>query len=96
MVPEMHIDDIFRMSDGQTVFTGLIIGYPERIKACRCELKQCEETRQFINIVGESIPKKLIQSERRSISTFEKVNLSQEEAQSGKWRIVMSSCVLSL
>jgi hypothetical protein len=52
-------------------------------------LKSGEEIRQFFNIAGESIPKKLIQSDRRSISTFEEVNLSQEEAQSGKWRIIL-------
>jgi hypothetical protein len=91
MNPEMRVDDIFRLSDGQTVFTGLVIGRPERINACRGDLKLGEETRQFINIVGESIPKKLVQSERRSISTFEEVRLSQEEAQSGKWRIVLDS-----
>ena len=89
MTPEMHVDDIFRLSDGQTVFTGLVVAHPGRITACRCELKLGEETRQFVNIAGESIPKKLIQSDRRSISTFEEVNLSQEEAQSGKWRIIL-------
>ena len=92
MTFEMQIDEIFRLSNGRTMFAGMISGHAGLIAPCECELRDDQRTRQVIRCEGEPVVKKLDPSNpRRSIATREEVALSSEEARSGKWKLICAS-----
>lgn len=88
MIFEMHILNIFRLSNGRTILGGLIPSHPELIRKCHCELLFEGEIRQRINLEGEQIVKKIGINDLRALATIENVQLTEEEAKSGQWRLV--------
>ena len=86
---EMNITDVFRLSDGRTVFAGRIPPDIGLIGHCRCELRLGSKVRQVIDCEGEQIVKKIDpNNDLRSVATTDKVELTVQEAQSGEWRLV--------
>lgn len=89
MKHEIQIFNIFRLLNGQTVFGVRIFNHPELIKACRYELRLEDEVRQIINLSGEQILKKTDpENDLRAVETTEKVELTEEEAQTGQWKLI--------
>ncbi len=89
MTFEMNITDIFRLSNGRTVFAGRIAGHDSLIRSGRCELRSGSKVRQIIQCEGEQIVKKVdLTNNLRSVATTDKVNLTVEEAQSGEWKLI--------
>ena len=85
---EMLITDIFRLSNGATIFAGHI-SEAARIGRGTCELRSANGVRQTIHCEGEPIVKKIDPSNTlRSVATLDNVDLSIEEAQSGIWKLV--------
>ncbi|QDH70168.1 hypothetical protein [Marilutibacter alkalisoli] len=85
---EMKILNVFRLSNGRTVLGGLVANHPQLIKACDCELISEEGVRQRISLEGEQIVKKISTNDLRALATVENVMLTEEEAQSGNWRLI--------
>jgi len=87
---EMQVLNIFRLSDGRTILGGRIAGHFELIRRCDCELLSDDGIRQRLNLEGEQIVKKVSANDLRALATSEDVMLTEEEAQSGQWRLVCS------
>jgi hypothetical protein len=87
---EMRIMNVFRLSNGRTVFGGLVSGHPELVRACKCELQFEGECRQKLECEGEQIALKHSQNDLRAIGTVEHVSLTPDEAQSGGWKLICS------
>jgi hypothetical protein len=89
---EMRIEEVFRLSNGRTMFAGMISGHAGLIGPCECELRDDQCTRQVIQCEGEPVVKKLDPfNQRRSIATTQEVALSSEEARSGKWKLICAT-----
>ncbi|WP_088360660.1 hypothetical protein [Rhodomicrobium vannielii] len=85
----MQIEEVFRLANGRTLFTGVISGHAGAIGICECALLEGQRTRQVVRCEGEPMVKKIDPSNRRrSIATTEAVVLSSDEARSGRWRLV--------
>ena len=85
----LRVTNIFNFSNGHTVIVGEIIGNANLIRKCTCELRINNMVKQVINIEGENIVKKIDPTNKlRSLTTLENVELTKEEAQSGKWELV--------
>lgn len=84
---EMTIRDMFVFSDGRTILVGPIVGCEALIKACFCEIVSDGGVRQRISIEGEQIVRKFSVNDLRAVATPEAVMLTQDEAQSGDWRL---------
>lgn len=88
----MEIVDLFRLSNGRTVFTGLVSGHSGLIGRCHCQLRSSGELRQAIAFEGEQIVKRVDAANAlRAIGTLEHVDLSVQEAQSGEWKLICST-----
>jgi hypothetical protein len=85
----MKVLNIFRLSNGRTVFAGDISGHPGLIKSCSCELRREDIVRDVIEIEGEQIVKKVDPNNTlRSLATIKDIDMTKEEAQSGDWELV--------
>jgi hypothetical protein len=85
----MKVLNIFRLSNGRTVFAGEISGHPGLIKSCSCELHCGDLVRDVIEIEGEQIVKKVDPKNKlRSLATVKSVVMTKDEAQSGDWELV--------
>lgn len=85
---EMQIMNVFHLSNGRTIFGGVISNHSELIGACKCELHFDGKCRQEIACEGEQIVKKHTSNELRAIGTIENVPLTSDEAQSGRWKLI--------
>jgi hypothetical protein len=72
---EMAVADVFEFTDGRTVFVGEISQGPNFVRACDCELLVAGVPVAKFRIEGEMIPMHKEQTNLRSISTVEKVDL---------------------
>lgn len=88
---EMKIVNFFHLSNGRIVFVGTVDGHPSLVRSCKCKLMHNSEVRQIINCEGEQIVKKVAPSELRSFATLDQISLTEEEVQSGGWRLICSA-----
>lgn len=75
----MTVEDVFQLSFGRTVFVGIIDGETELIKSCQCDLIVAGEKKGTVYIEGEMITENRSNIVKRSLSTAENVELSQED-----------------
>ena len=75
---EMTIVDLFRFSDGRTVFVGRIDGEAKFIRPCRCELRVDGVLRSVIQLEGEMMPDRNSPEGYRSVSTRDSVSLDRQ------------------
>lgn len=75
---EMLVADVFRLSDGRTVFAGKVLSGPKRINRGRCTLLVNGEERATFQVEGEMqfTPNS---SDSRAVSTLGEVLLSSDE-----------------
>jgi len=89
MAFEMRINDVFRLSNGRTVFSGKVVGYDELVGSCKCLLLKGDERKQEFLLEGEMIIKKTDKNNLyRALATTESVELSAENAKTGEWRLI--------
>lgn len=85
----MKVLNIFRLSNGKTIFAGEVSGHPDLIKSCNCELRSGDTIRDVIQIEGEQIVKKIDpKNQMRALATIKAISMTKEEAQSGDWELV--------
>jgi len=75
----MRVSDVFRLSMGRTVFTGVIDGDLDLIKSCKCDLLIDGIKRETIDIEGEMITENRLKTDKRSLATTDNVVLDEEE-----------------
>lgn len=89
MAFEIQILGIFRLTPQKTIFSGQAVG---RLTSGvnSCELRLGNVIRQRVNIAGEVMVKRtrIEDVPPRGIWSFDKINLTNEEAESGLWKLV--------
>ncbi|MEK6731345.1 MAG: hypothetical protein AABY34_04120 [Pseudomonadota bacterium] len=73
---EMLIKEIFKFQDDRIVFVGEVVGEEKFIKGSQCEILIDDQFFCRIHIEGEMLPCNS-KSELRSISTLDKIDVSQ-------------------
>jgi hypothetical protein len=84
---EMRIVDLFKFSDGRTVFVGPITGSINFVRSCNCQLIVDGTAQGTIQIESEMIPDGQHPEGHRSLSTREPVPLVRET-------VLASECLL--
>jgi hypothetical protein len=84
---EMRIHDLFKFSDGRTVFVGTVTSPTNFIQACKCQLIVNSTVQEMIQIEGEMIPDRPHPEGYRSLSTREPVQLDRET-------VISTECLL--
>ncbi|HZD69321.1 MAG TPA: hypothetical protein VFA45_10535 [Actinomycetes bacterium] len=78
----MKIVEMFRFEDGRTVIVGHVRGGPPFIRQRPCELVIDGRVVQRLTLEGEMLPEKRISDDRRSVATFDDVQLTGEDLRS--------------
>jgi hypothetical protein len=87
---EMHVDDVFRFSDGRTTFTGHVVHGPAFIPSVVCRLLVDGRVAETVTLEGEMLPGRRAPDAdppRRVVSTVDAVLVTREAVES-------HSCVL--
>ncbi|MEA1950932.1 MAG: hypothetical protein U9N87_06075 [Planctomycetota bacterium] len=84
---EMKIVEMFRFSDGRTVFVGPIETNASFLGACRCELVVDGVSTSIINIEGEMMPDHQHEKGYRSLSSLDAVDLESDAIQKSDCRL---------
>lgn len=96
MIIELIVRNVFRLSNGVTVFACEGGGEVDSFNGCNAVLMQNGEPRQRITLVGEYVmSKKTTHINQRAVETRDSVALTLEDAQSGTWSIVCDEVVIS-
>lgn len=83
---KMQILNIFRLSNGSTIFTGIISKNENVIQPGQCNLLKNGVIQKSIYCTGEQIVKKIDKNNIfRAIATSEEIKLTTEEIQTGEW-----------
>lgn len=72
---EMQIEEIFKFTDGRTVFVGKVRGQSGFIPPGECELWIGEKLHSKLRIEGEMIAVRSKRSDLRSVSTHKSLDL---------------------
>jgi hypothetical protein len=84
---EMKIVEMFRFSDGRTVFVGPIETDAQFLGACRCELVVDGVSRSVVSIEGEMMPDRQHEEGYRSLSTTDAVALERHTIEKSECRL---------
>lgn len=90
MKTEFLVRDLFRLSSGTTVLACEGESSTEAITGRTGKLLRDNEVRQSITLVGErQMLNQLLPRSHHAVETSDNVNMSDEEARSGLWKLLI-------
>lgn len=84
---EMMIAELFRLSDGRTVFVGHVEGETKFIRPCQCELLMDGVRKALVAVEGEMIPEGRHPAGFRSVATRDAIALDTQQVATSDCRL---------